>query len=109
LDIQQLERKGADMESQIVELQEVNQILRNRESIREEKERKSSERLSKLEARFEELIAAQEKQRKLDRDFEAETDPELKDTKFEKMLSVTRETIRKQGALERTVKEQLQT
>ena len=67
LDIQQLERKGADMETQIVELQEVNQILRNREQIREEKERKSSERLSQLEARFEELIAAQDKQRKLDR------------------------------------------
>jgi len=66
LDIQQLERKGADMETQIVELQELNQILRNREQIREEKERKSSERLSQLEARFEELIAAQYKQRKLE-------------------------------------------
>ncbi len=66
LDIQQLERKGADMETQIVELQDVNQSLRNREQIREERDRKSSERLSQLEARFEELIAAQDKQRKLD-------------------------------------------
>ena len=51
------------MQTKIEELQEVNQILRNREQIREEKERKSSERLSQLEARFEELIAAQDKQR----------------------------------------------
>ena len=81
LDIQQLERKGADMETQIVELQEVNQILRNREQIREERDRKSSERLSQLEARFDELIAAQDKQRKLDREVEIETDPEIKDLK----------------------------
>ena len=58
------------METQIIELQEVNQILRNREQIREEKEKKSSERLSQLEARFEELIAAQVKQRKLNREAE---------------------------------------
>lgn len=42
LDIQQLERKGADMQTKIEELQEINQILRNREQIREEKERKYS-------------------------------------------------------------------
>ena len=70
LDIQQLERKGADMETQIVELREVNQRLRNSEQIREERDRKSSERLSQLEARFDELIAAQVKQRKLDREAE---------------------------------------
>ena len=33
LDIQQLERKGADMQTKIEELQEVNQVLRNREQI----------------------------------------------------------------------------
>ena len=58
------------METQIVELQEVNQILRNREQIREERDRKSSERLSQLEARFDELIAAQDKQRKLESEVE---------------------------------------
>jgi len=47
--------------------------LRNREQISKEKERKSNERLSQLEARFEELIAAQDKQRKLDREVELET------------------------------------
>ena len=104
LDIQQLERKGADLETQIVELQEVNQILRNREQIREERDRKSSERLSQLEARFEELIAAQDKQRKLDREVELETDPELKDQKFDKMLSATRETIKKRSELEKDSK-----
>jgi hypothetical protein len=100
LDIQQLEGKGADMQTKIEELQEVNQILRNRDQIREEKERKSNERLSQLEARFEELIAAQDKQRKLDREVELETDPELKDTKFDKMLTTTRERIKRQGELE---------
>ena len=108
LDIQQLERKGADMETQIVELQEINQRLRNREQMREEKERKSNERLSQLEARFEELIAAQDKQRKIDREAELETDPELKNAKFDKMLAATRQTIKKESELEKTVKEQLQ-
>jgi TolA-binding protein len=108
LDIQQLERKGADMQTKIEELQEVNQILRNREQIREEKEKKSSERLSQLEAKFNEWIATQDKQRKLDHEVELETDPELKDHKFDKMLSATRETIRKRSKLENTVKEQLQ-
>ena len=54
LDVQQLERKGADLETQIVELQQVDQILRNREQIREERDMKSSERLSQLEAKFNE-------------------------------------------------------
>ncbi len=35
-----------------------------------------------------------QKERKLDRDFETETDPELKDKKFDKMLAATRETIK---------------
>ena len=108
LDIEQLERKGADMQTKIEELQEVNQILRNREQIREEKDRKSLERLSQLEARFNELIAAQDKQRKLDREVELETDPEVKDQKFDKMLSATRQTIKKRSELEKTVKDQLQ-
>jgi len=82
--------------------------LRNREQIREEKERKSNERLSQLEARFEELIAAQVKQRKLDREVELETNPELKDQKFDKMLAATRQTIKKKSELEKTVKEQLE-
>ena len=78
--------------------------MRNREQIREEKERKSNERLSQLEARFEELIAAQVKQRKLDREVELETNPELKDQKFDKMLAATRQIIKKRSELEKTVK-----
>jgi integrase len=50
LDIQQLERKGADMETQIVELQEVNQVLRNREQKREEE-------LNKLNSEFSLIIS----------------------------------------------------
>ena len=36
-----------------------------------------------------------QKERKLDREVELETDPELKDIKFDKMLTASRETIRK--------------
>ena len=41
------------------------------------------------------MVAAQEKQRKLDREVELETDPEVKDQKFDKMLSATGQTIKK--------------
>jgi integrase len=108
LDIQQMERKGADMETQITELREINQVLRDRERDRDERDRKSNERLSALEARFWELMETKDKQRKLDREVELETDLELKDAKFDKMLSATRETIKKRSELERTVKEQLE-
>ena len=99
LDIEQLERKGADMETQIIELQETNQRLRNREQIREERDRKTSERLSQIEAKFNEWVAAQDKERKINREVELETDPDIKDTKFDKMLSATRETIKKRSKL----------
>ena len=58
LNIQQLNRKGSNLETKIEELQEINQLLRNREQIREERDRKSNERLEQLEARFEELITS---------------------------------------------------
>jgi len=96
------------METQIVELREVNQRLRNSEQIREERDRKSSERLSQLEARFDELIAAQDKERKLDRAVEIETDLNKKFEKHDKLLEATRQKIKKRSELERTVKEQLQ-
>jgi hypothetical protein len=66
------------------------------------------ERFTKLEERFWELTDAIDKKRKLDREVELEQDPELKDATFDKMLTATRQTIRKRGALERTVNEQLQ-
>jgi TolA-binding protein len=79
LDIQELERQGADLQSRIEELQEVNKILRNKEQMRDEMMRKASERLSALEERFETLTSAKEIERKLDREFELETDPVNKD------------------------------
>ena len=82
--------------------------MRNREQIRKEKERKFNERLSQLEARFEELIVSQDKQRKLDREVELETNQELKDQKFVKMLAATRQTSKTRSELEKTVKEQLE-
>jgi hypothetical protein len=72
LDIQELERQGADLQSRIEELQEVNKILRNKEQMRDEMMRKASERLSALEERFETLTSAKEIERKLDREFELE-------------------------------------
>ena len=49
-----------------------------------------------------------QEERKLDSETELETDSELKDQKFDKMLAATRETIKKKSELEKTVKEQLQ-
>jgi integrase len=57
LDIQQLERKGADMETRIEELEETVQVYRTREQQREEKDRKHREWLTKMEKRFNELTA----------------------------------------------------
>jgi hypothetical protein len=44
----------------------------------------------------------------LDREVELETDPEIKDQKFDKMLAATRQIIKKRSELEKTVKEQLE-
>ncbi|HJT85540.1 MAG TPA: tyrosine-type recombinase/integrase [Nitrososphaeraceae archaeon] len=57
LDITELERKGADMQTRIEELEQVNQVYRTREKEREEKERKQNEWLIKMEKRFNELTA----------------------------------------------------
>jgi hypothetical protein len=40
----------------------------------------------------------------LDREVELETNPELKDQKFDKILAATRQTIKKRSELEKTVK-----
>jgi hypothetical protein len=40
----------------------------------------------------------------LDREVELETDPEIKDQKFDKMLAATRQIIKKRSELEKTVK-----
>lgn len=79
-------------------VQDVNQILRNKDYRREEMMRVASERLSKLEEKFEALTSAKNIERKLDREFELEQDPVAKDQKFDKMLSATRETIRKRSS-----------
>jgi integrase len=67
-----------------------------------------AQKFADLYEKFQALISAQDKERKLDRETELETDPDIKDQKFDKMLSATRETIKKRSELERTVKDQLQ-
>jgi integrase len=108
LDIQQLERKGSDMQSQIQELQEVNQVLRNREQMREEKDRKSIERLSQLEARFEEITAKFDIEKKQERDYETTPieDFETKDSKFEKYQKTRRYRMKQERALIDSIKEE---
>ncbi len=90
------------------ELREVNQNEKQGTNKGKKRRGKSNERLSQLEARFEELIVSQDKQRKLDREFELETDPEIKDQKFDKMLAATRQTSKTRSELEKTVKGQLE-
>ena len=103
LDVQQLERQGADLQTQIEELQDVNQILRNKDYRREEMMRVASERLSKLEEKFEELTSVKNIEIRLNREFELEEDPVANDQKFDKMISAKRETIRKRSELEKTL------
>jgi hypothetical protein len=77
--------------------------LRNKDYRREEMMRVANERLGRLEEKFESLVSAKEQERKLNREFEVEADPELKDRKFDKMISAKRETIRKRSELEKTL------
>jgi integrase len=108
LDIQQLERKGADMETQMAELQEVNQILRNREQIREERDRKAIERLTKLEEKFDILTAKFNTERQQSRDYENTSfdDWDAKESKFQKYLKTQRERMKQETDLINSVKKQ---
>ena len=45
----------------------------------------------------------------MDIEVELETDPEIKDQKFDKMLAATRQIIKKRSELEKTVKETTRT
>jgi hypothetical protein len=64
-----------------------------------------NKRLSQLEARFNELTAHFDTDRKLDREFELEQDTAKKIDKHDKMLAAKRQTIRKQYELENTVRD----
>ena len=105
MDIQQLERQGADLQTQIEELQDVNQILRNKDYRREERMKGLEDQIDQIQTTMNTLVDTQNKERRLNRDFELETEPEVKDQKFDKMLSATSETIRKRGELEKIIKE----
>lgn len=95
LDIQQLERQGADLQTQIEELQDVNQVLRNKDYKREERMKGLEDQIEQIQTMMNTLVDNQNKERQLNREFELESDPLKKDEKFDKMFSATRETIRK--------------
>jgi hypothetical protein len=107
LDIEQLERKGADMETQITELREVNKVLRNRERERDERDRKANERLAQLEERFEQITAKFDIERKQERDYETTSfdDFNEKDQKFEKYLKTRRDRMKQESDLINSIKE----
>jgi integrase len=66
--------------------------------------KEQNQRLSMLEEKFDQLTTKFNIERKLDREFESETDPELKDKKFNNMISAKRETISKRSELENKIK-----
>ena len=115
--VQELNEKKQETEymikGQLQEMIENNEILTSKLQEYEEANKEGrimskhhAKRLQDLETKFNEWVAAQDKERKIDREVELETDPEVKDTKFDIMLSATRETIRKKGTLERTFRDQ---
>jgi integrase len=88
--------KLSKKEHELIELQKEGRIS----------SREQTQRLMELEKRFEALMDLKEKERKSNRDFEHETDPAVKDQKFDQMLTTTRDRIKHQGNLEKTLKEQ---
>ncbi len=110
LNIEQLERKGSDMQSQIQELQEINQVLRNREQMREEKERKSNERLAILEEKFEKIVAKFDIERQQGREYEDMSfdDFDKKDSKFELYQKTRRDRMKQERDLINSIKEKEQ-
>ncbi len=59
LNIQQLNRQGADLETKIEELQDINQLLRNKQNEREEQIKKLKESVAFLTDRFNAFLISQ--------------------------------------------------
>ena len=68
--------------------------------------REMNQQFLDIEQKVNALMGIQKKERKYDREFEVETDPVKKFDKHDLMLQATRERIRKQGELEKTLEEQ---
>ena len=106
--LQEMSEQNQILSSKIQEYEEAHKEGRIMSKELAQQRKEMDQKFADLYNKIQSLTVSQNKQRNLDRDFELEKDPEIKDQKFDKMLSATRETIRKQGALEKTVKEQLQ-
>ena len=110
--ILELEEKG-NYQNYIID-QKINDLtsrLNQYEEIEREGRIMSKEhakRFAELHEKIQVLKAQFDNERQLNRDFETETDPEVKDHKFDKMISATRETIRKRGDLEKHLQQQQQ-
>ena len=59
LNIQQLNRQGADLETKIEELQDINQLLRNKQNEREEQIKKLEESVAFLSDKFNAFLLSQ--------------------------------------------------
>jgi uncharacterized coiled-coil protein SlyX len=60
LNVHQLERKGADIQSKVEELEELNQALRNRDKMKDDAIAKLSDQLMALTARMQEIERKQQ-------------------------------------------------
>ena len=65
LNVPQLERQGADLQTKIEELQDINQLLRYKQNEKEEQIKKLEESVSFLSDRFNAFLASQPGNRKL--------------------------------------------
>ena len=105
LDTQQLERQGADLQTKIEELQDINQLLRNKQNEREEQIRGMQDQIQTI---MNTLVDIKNKERKYNREYELESNPITKDEKFDLLLETTRERIKREGELQRQLLQQQQ-
>ena len=102
------EEQIKNLVSRLNEYEEANKEGRITSKELAQQRKEMDQKFADLYNKIQSLTVSQDKQRKLDREVELETDPDIKDQKFDKMLAATRETIRTRSELEKTVKEQLQ-
>ena len=62
LNVPQLNRQGADLETKIEELQDINQLLRNKQNEREEQIKNLEESVAFLSDKFNAFLASQPRQ-----------------------------------------------
>ena len=65
LNVQQLERQGADIQTKVEELEEVNQSLRRRDKVKDDAISQLSDQLIDLTTRLQEIERKQQQQQQL--------------------------------------------